>query len=40
MVYEVGDTTPRPLIREVAETAARGTMEILLERAAEQDEGG
>ena len=33
MVYEVGDDTPRPLIREVARTAARGTMEILLERA-------
>lgn len=32
MVYEVGDTTPRELIRQVAETAARGTMEILLER--------
>lgn len=33
MVYEVGDNTPRELIREVAETAARGTMQILLERA-------
>ncbi|MEK9509058.1 M14 family metallopeptidase [Gemmatimonadota bacterium Y43] len=33
MVYEVGDDTPRGLIREVAETAARGTMQILLERA-------
>lgn len=35
MVYEVGDDTPRALIREVAETAARGTMEILLERVSE-----
>lgn len=33
MVYEVGDDTPREVIREVAQTAARGTMEILLERA-------
>src|SRR6056297_959692 len=40
MVYEVGDTTPRALIREVAETAARGTMQILLERAAEEGAGG
>lgn len=39
MVYEVGDRTPRPLIREVAETAARGTMEILLERATQEDGG-
>lgn len=39
MVYEVGDNTPRPLIREVAETAARGTMEILLERAMQEDGG-
>ncbi len=38
MVYEVGDNTPRDLIREVAETAARGTMEILLQRAAEQED--
>ena len=37
MVYEVGDNTPRSLIREVAETAARGTMEILLERATQGD---
>ena len=29
--YEVGDQTDRALIREVATTAARGTMEILLE---------
>lgn len=35
MVYEVGDDTPRALIREVAETAARGTMEILLDRVTE-----
>ncbi|HSH45456.1 MAG TPA: M14 family metallopeptidase [Longimicrobiales bacterium] len=33
LIYEVGDNTPRDLIREVAETAARGTMEILLEEA-------
>ncbi len=39
MVYEVGDNTPRALIREVAETAARGTMEILLERAMQEDGG-
>lgn len=39
MIYEVGDTTPRPLIRQVAETAARGTMEILLERARQEDGG-
>jgi hypothetical protein len=39
LVYEVGDNTPRELIREVAETAARGTMEILLERAREEDGG-
>ena len=39
MVYEVGDDTPRPLIRQVARTAAEGTMEILLERAAQQDGG-
>jgi hypothetical protein len=31
LIYEVGDQTDRVLIREVAETAARGTMEILLE---------
>ena len=37
MVYEVGDDTPRSLIADVAETAARGTMAILLERAAQQD---
>lgn len=39
MVYEVGDDTPRPLIRDVAETAARGTMQILLERARLEDGG-
>lgn len=39
MVYEVGDNTPRPLIRDVAETAARGTMEILLERATQEGGG-
>jgi hypothetical protein len=31
LIYEVGDETDRALIREVATTAARGTMEILLE---------
>jgi predicted deacylase len=31
LIYEVGDETNRALIREVATTAARGTMEILLE---------
>ena len=31
LIYEVGDQTDRALIREVATTAARGTMEILLE---------
>lgn len=31
LIYEVGDRTDRDLIREVATTAARGTMEILLE---------
>jgi predicted deacylase len=31
LIYEVGDQTDRPLIQEVAETAARGTMEVLLE---------
>jgi hypothetical protein len=30
MVYEVGDDTDPALIRDVAETAARGTMQILL----------
>ncbi len=39
MVYEVGDNTPRELIAEVARTAARGTMQILLERAAAEDGG-
>lgn len=38
MVYEVGDDTPRSLIEEVARTAAQGTMEILLERAAQMDD--
>ncbi len=33
LIYEVGDETDRALIREVATTAARGTMEILLEEA-------
>lgn len=33
MVYEVGDDTDRELIREVARTAARGTMRILLEES-------
>lgn len=32
LIYEVGDDTDRELIREVATTAARGTMELLLER--------
>ena len=31
LIYEVGDRTDRALIREVATTAARGTMEILLD---------
>jgi hypothetical protein len=31
LIYEVGDQTDRGLIREVAATAAQGTMEILLE---------
>jgi predicted deacylase len=31
LIYEVGDQTDRALIREVAETAARGTMAVLLE---------
>jgi cytosolic carboxypeptidase protein 6 len=30
LIYEVGDTTDRSLIREVAVTAARGTMQVLL----------
>jgi predicted deacylase len=33
LIYEVGDQTDRALIRRVAATAARGTMEILLEVA-------
>jgi len=33
LIYEVGDRQDRELIREVAVTAARGTMEILLEEA-------
>lgn len=39
MVYEVGDNTPRSLIREVAQTAAQGTMQILLERVTQQGGG-
>jgi hypothetical protein len=31
LIYEVGDQTDRALIREVATTAAQGTMEILLD---------
>ena len=31
LIYKVGDQTDRALIREVATTAARGTMEILLD---------
>jgi predicted deacylase len=31
LIYEVGDQTDRGLIRQVASTAARGTMEVLLE---------
>jgi len=31
LIYEVGDRTDRELIREVAATAAQGTMEVLLE---------
>jgi predicted deacylase len=38
LIYEVGDETDRGLIREVAATAARGTMQILLETL--QQEGG
>lgn len=33
LIYEVGDRQDRRLIREVATTAAQGTMEILLEEA-------
>lgn len=41
MVYEVGDDTDRALIQEVARTAARGTMQILLDEwRAEQAGGG
>ncbi len=36
LIYEVGDRTGRDLIREVAATAARGTMEILLGRVGNQ----
>lgn len=35
LIYEVGDETDRELIRDVAATAARGTMEILLEEGGE-----
>ncbi len=31
LIYEVGDQTDRALIKEVAQTAAQGTMEILLD---------
>jgi cytosolic carboxypeptidase protein 6 len=34
LIYEVGDETDRALIREVATTAARGTMTVLLEELA------
>ncbi len=37
LIYEVGDETPRPLIRQVAETAAEGTMRILLDAMKEAD---
>lgn len=37
LIYEVGDGTDRALIREVAATAARGTMEILLDELARRD---
>lgn len=42
LVYEAGDDTDPALIREVAETAARGTMQILLEewRAEQPEQGG
>ncbi len=33
LIYEVGDQTDRALIREVATTAARGTMEVLMQEA-------
>jgi predicted deacylase len=36
LIYEVGDETDRGLIREVATTAARGTMEILLEASGQR----
>jgi hypothetical protein len=37
--YEVGDTTPRELTRDVGETAAWGTMHILLPRTAQPERG-
>ena len=37
LIYEVGDDTDRELIRQVAVTAARGTMQVLLEAL---EEGG
>lgn len=36
LIYEVGDQTDRGLIKEVASTAARGTMEILLDELRSQ----
>lgn len=36
LIYEVGDQTDRALIREVATTAAQGTMEILLDEMRRQ----
>lgn len=36
LIYEVGDDTDRDVIRRVAETAARGTMEILLDELRRQ----
>jgi cytosolic carboxypeptidase protein 6 len=40
LIYEVGDNTDRALIRRVAEAAARGTMEILLEEWRSAETGG
>jgi len=37
LIYEVGDETDRGLIREVAATAARGTMQILLDTMGEEE---
>jgi len=37
LIYEVGDDTDRELIREVAVTAARGTMQVLLDALEERE---